>query len=54
MCRAFCKALNIWLSGPKPGRLPKDTAVKKEERKQQCTDEVDRIPIEEKFGNTKR
>ncbi len=50
--RKFCKELGIRLSGPPLGRPPKhiDPQVKKQARQ----DEVDRIPIEGKFGQGKR
>ena len=50
--RKFCKKLGIRLSGPALGRPPKqiDSQLKKQARQ----DELDRIPIEGKFGQAKR
>lgn len=50
--RKFCKKRHIRLSGPALGRPPKqiDKALKKQARQ----DELDRIPIEGKFGQGKR
>jgi hypothetical protein len=56
--RKFCKEHNIRMSGPALGRPPKQTAENTRElrdRKQQRRqDEIDRIPIEGKFGQGKR
>jgi len=56
--RAYCKAKCIRLSGPALGRPRKETPENKEElralKEQAYTDELDRIPIEGKFGNCKR
>jgi hypothetical protein len=56
--RKFCKEHNIRMSGPPLGRPPKQTAENTQElrdKKQQCRqDEIDRIPIEGKFGQGKR
>lgn len=56
--RKFCKKHNIRMSGPPLGRPPKQTAENAQElrdKKQQCRqDEIDRIPIEGKFGQGKR
>ena len=56
--RKYCKQLKINLSGPKLGRKKKETAENKEqlrtEKKQLRQDEIDRIPIEGKFGQGKR
>lgn len=49
--RAWCKERNIRLSGRPLGR-PRQ--MSREEKKQQRKDETDRIPIEGKFGNSKR
>lgn len=49
--RAWCKERGIRLSGKPLGRPRERT---KEEKKQQRQDETDRIPIEGKFGNSKR
>ena len=50
--RKFCKKLGIRLSGPALGRPPKqiDSQLKIQARQ----DELDRIPIEGKFGQAKR
>ena len=50
--RKFCKKFGIRLSGPALGRPPKqiDSQLKKQARQ----DELDRIPIEGKFGQAKR
>jgi hypothetical protein len=50
----FCKKHGIRLSGPALGRPPKDIEIKKEVKKQMRQDELDRIPIEGKFGQGKR
>jgi len=56
--RSYCKAKGIRLSGPALGRPRKETPENKEElralKEQAYTDELDRIPIEGKFGNCKR
>ena len=56
--RAFCKEKGIRLSGPALGRPPKETEANREElanrKKQAKQDEIDRIPIEGKFGQAKR
>ena len=56
--RAYCKQHGIRLSGPPLGRPPKPTAENiatlKEKKRQQRQDELDRIPIEGKFGQGKR
>ena len=49
--RAWCKERDIRLSGKPLGR-PRQMSA--EEKKQQRRDETDRIPIEGKFGNSKR
>jgi len=49
--RAWCKERGIRLSGRPLGR-PRE--MTNEEKKQQRKDETDRIPIEGKFGNSKR
>lgn len=52
--RAYCKSLGIRLSGPRLGRPRKITEADKEqlkaEKQQLRQDEIDRIPIEGKFG----
>lgn len=50
----YCKKHRIRLSGPRLGRPPKDQSKHDELRKQAWQDEVDRIPIEGKFGQAKR
>ena len=56
--RAYCQARGIRLSGPPLGRPPKPTADNaaelREQARQRHQDEVDRIPIEGKFGQGKR
>lgn len=50
----FCKKHGIRLSGPALGRPPKDIEAQQEVKKQARQDELDRIPIEGKFGQGKR
>jgi hypothetical protein len=50
----YCKMHHIRLSGPPLGRPPKEKQLQKEIRKQTRQDELDRIPIEGKFGQGKR
>ena len=50
----FCKKHGIRLSGPRLGRPPKDLSKQTELKKQVWQDEIDRIPIEGKFGQAKR
>ncbi len=56
--RAYCKNLDIRLTGPALGRPRKMTAENaaelKAEKKLARQDELDRIPVEGKFGNAKR
>jgi len=56
--RAYCKENQIRLSGPALGRPRKETeenaAELKAQKKQNRQDELDRIPVEGKFGNAKR
>ncbi|MGM0432733.1 MAG: IS5 family transposase [Spirochaetota bacterium] len=52
--RAFCKEHGIRMSGPALGRPSKDKSRYNEQKKQQRQDEIDRIPVEGKFGNAKR
>jgi IS5 family transposase len=56
--RHFCKKNGIRLSGPALGRPKKVTESNKEElqaiKRQQRQDEIDRIPVEGKFGQGKR
>ena len=50
----YCKSKHIRLSGPALGRPPKEKELQKQLRKQTRQDELDRIPIEGKFGQGKR
>jgi len=50
--RKFCKKHSIHLSGPALGSPPKQ--IDKERKNQARQDELDRIPIEGKFGQGKR
>ena len=50
----FCKAHGIRLSGPRLGRPPKLLSKKHQQQKLSRQDEIDRIPIEGKFGQAKR
>lgn len=50
----YCKSHHIRLSGPPLGRPPKEKELQKQLRKQTRQDELDRIPIEGKFGQGKR
>lgn len=50
----FCKDNNIRMSGPPLGRPSKNQKEMKHLRKQSRQDEIDRIPVEGKFGNGKR
>lgn len=50
----FCNEKGIRLSGPRLGRPPKELSKKRELKKQAYQDEIDRIPIEGKFGQAKR
>lgn len=50
----FCKKHGIRLSGPRLGRPPKQLSKKRDQQKQSWQDEIDRIPIEGKFGQAKR
>ncbi len=52
--RKFCKKHGIRLSGPPLGRPPADVEKQKAITKQARQDELDRIPIEGKFGQGKR
>ena len=52
--RRFCKKHGIRLSGPPLGRPPAAVKIQKEIKKQVRQDELDRIPIEGKFGQGKR
>jgi len=50
----FCKKHGIRLSGPPLGRPPKDLSKRAASKKLARQDEIDRIPIEGKFGQGKR
>ena len=50
----FCKSKGIRLSGPRLGRPPKLLSKKHQQQRQSRQDEIDRIPIEGKFGQAKR
>lgn len=52
--RAYCRQHGIRLSGPPLGRPKADAAENKERKRQTYRDEVDRIPVEGKFGQAKR
>ena len=52
--RKFCKDNGIRLSGPALGRPPSQIEKRKELQKQIRQDELDRIPIQGKFGQGKR
>jgi hypothetical protein len=52
--RNYCKTHNIRLSGPPLGRRPSGLEKQREIKKQTRQDELDRIPIEGKFGQAKR
>lgn len=52
--RKYCKEHGIRLSGPALGRPPAQPEKRREVRRQAHKDEVDRIPIEGKFGQGKR
>ena len=56
--RAYCSSKGIRLSAKALGRPKKETPEKRKElkvqRKQLNQDEIDRIPVEGKFGNAKR
>ncbi len=50
----LCNSHGIRLSGPRLGRPPSDQSKRQELRNQARQDEIDRIPIEGKFGQGKR
>jgi len=52
--RKFCKKHGIRLSGPPLGRPPEEVTKQQQIAKQTHQDELDRIPIEGKFGQAKR
>lgn len=51
---SWCKMRGIRFSGPMLGRRPADLQVQSENKKQQRLDEIDRIPVEGRFGVAKR
>lgn len=52
--RKYCKKHGIRLSGPPLGRPPANPEKRREMKSQAYQDELDRIPIEGKFGQGKR
>ncbi len=52
--RKYCKQNGIRLSGPAMGRPVKDEIMRRERKQLARQDEIDRIPIEGKFGEGKR
>jgi len=52
--RRFCRNHGIRLSGPPLGRPSAETECRKEQKKLQRQDEIDRIAVEGKFGQGKR
>ena len=52
--RRYCKERGIKMSGPPLGRRPNDPCEKSKVKKETRQSEIDRIPIEGKFGNGKR
>ena len=52
--RKYCKKHGIRLSGPPLGRPPAEPEKRREIKLQAYQDELDRIPIEGKFGQAKR
>ena len=52
--RQFCKDKGIRLSGPPLGRPPKDENIRQAQKSICRQDEIDRIPVEGKFGQVKR
>jgi len=52
--RRYCKTKGIRLSGPPLGRPSEETELRKEQKKLQRQDELDRIAVEGKFGQGKR
>ena len=52
--REYCKSKDIQISGPPLGRPPKDPAKYRRLLKGAKESEIERIPIEGKFGNGKR
>lgn len=52
--REYCKEHGIRFSGPMLGRPPKNTTILQKQKQLARQDEIDRIPIEGKFGQGKR
>lgn len=52
--RQFCTDKGIRLSGPALGRPPKDESIRQAQKDICRQDEIDRIPVEGKFGQVKR
>lgn len=52
--RRFCRKHGIRLSGPPLGRPNAEAELRKEQKKLQRQDEIDRIAVEGKFGQGKR
>ena len=52
--RKYCNLQGIRLSGPPLGRPPSEREKQREVQLQVRQDELDRIPIEGKFGQAKR
>ena len=52
--RRYCKKHGIRLSGPPLGRPSEEAELRKEQKKLQRQDELDRIAVEGKFGQGKR
>lgn len=52
--RRFCRKHGIRLSGPPLGRPSEEAELRKEQKKVQRQDEIDRIAVEGKFGQGKR
>jgi hypothetical protein len=50
----YCKSKGIRLSGPALGRPPKQSEIRSAIQRQARQDEIDRIAIEGKFGQSKR
>ena len=50
----YCKSHGIRLSGPRLGRPTQDIGIRKAHEQLSRQDELDRIPVEGKFGNGKR
>jgi transposase, IS5 family len=52
--RNYCKKYGIRISGPAMGRPVKDEIMRRERKQLARQDEIDRVPIEGKFGEGKR